>query len=57
MTLRQMVDALVRAVENPADGVRVMDVEAIRGGAPKGRNLNSLRLQPQVGGTEKFHEP
>lgn len=32
VTLRQMVDALVRAVESPADGVRVMDVEAIRGG-------------------------
>jgi uncharacterized protein YbjT (DUF2867 family) len=31
VTLRQMVDALVRAVENPADGVRVMEVEAIRG--------------------------
>jgi len=27
-----MVDALVRAVESPAEGVRVMDVEAIRAG-------------------------
>ncbi len=33
VTLRQMVDALVRAVENPAEGVRVMDVEAIRAGS------------------------
>ncbi|HEY2289615.1 MAG TPA: NAD(P)H-binding protein [Thermoanaerobaculia bacterium] len=31
VTLRQMVDALVWAVESPADGARVMDVEAIRG--------------------------
>ena len=30
VTLRQMVDALVWAVESPAEGVRVMDVEAIR---------------------------
>ncbi|HEY4597413.1 MAG TPA: NAD(P)H-binding protein [Thermoanaerobaculia bacterium] len=33
VTLRQMVDALVWAVENSADGVRVMDVEAIRAGS------------------------
>ncbi|MFL6260402.1 MAG: SDR family oxidoreductase [Thermoanaerobaculia bacterium] len=30
VTLRQMVDTLVWAVESPAEGVRVMDVEAIR---------------------------
>jgi uncharacterized protein YbjT (DUF2867 family) len=32
VTLRQMVDALVWAVEHPAAGVRVMDVAAIREG-------------------------
>jgi uncharacterized protein YbjT (DUF2867 family) len=41
VTLRQMVDALVRAVESPADGVRVMDVEAIRG-----RGLGSGSQEP-----------
>jgi len=30
VTLRQMLDALVWAVENPADGIRVLDVPKIR---------------------------
>lgn len=32
VTLRQMVAALVRAVENPARGIRVVEVSEIRGG-------------------------
>ncbi|HEX4965799.1 MAG TPA: NAD(P)H-binding protein [Thermoanaerobaculia bacterium] len=35
VTLRQMIDTLVWAVENPADGVRVLDVEAIRRASPE----------------------
>ena len=36
VTLREMIAALVWAVENPAAGVRVLDVEAIRKGAEAG---------------------
>ncbi len=34
VTLRQMVAALVQAVENPPDGTRILGVEEIRGGEP-----------------------
>ena len=38
VTLPQMVSALVRAVENPPRGVRILEVPAIRGPASAGRD-------------------
>jgi nucleoside-diphosphate-sugar epimerase len=36
VTLEQMTEAIVRAVENPALGIHVVDVPAIRGVKPRG---------------------
>ncbi len=36
VTLAQMVDALVWAVEHPPEGVRIVDVPAIRNGGRQG---------------------
>jgi hypothetical protein len=43
VTLQQMIAALVRAVENPAHGVRVVEIPEIRQAGTRGEDTEILR--------------
>ncbi len=62
VTLAQMLDALVRAVEEPATGVRIVTVPEIRSGTwigsemPVGRGMRSTSPSEALGGSSAVDE-